>query len=164
MSHAYTRKYTALPTYDTAYLFMIPPEHARAYDVRATVNLATHTYTHPSCSWRRVDDDGATLVLYLATPLLVFMLTGRLYWLWINREQIAVRVSAGTHTRVWGGQGEFDNESQTEREERSIIGGNLRGHIRMPAARFANTRRALVFRREKSNVVVYACCVLTVCP
>lgn len=63
MSHVYTREYTALPTYDTAYLFMIPPEHARAYDVRATVNLATasahtHTYidTHPS--WRRVDDDG----------------------------------------------------------------------------------------------------------
>lgn len=64
----------------------------------------------PHWSLARRVDGGAPMArashwTYPPTPLLVFMLTGRLYWLWINRARetavrIAVRVSMSAHTRM----------------------------------------------------------------
>lgn len=82
ISRAHTHEYIA-----SISVFTIPLEHARAYDVRTSVNLATASTARiprvPGSKGRRGAPVARAsldyLPTYLPTPLLVFMLTGRLY-------------------------------------------------------------------------------------
>lgn len=148
-AHAHAHEYMA-----SISVFTIPLEHARAYDVRTSVNLATASSVHPPVSGWKGRSGGWGVTLDLPTYPAFGIHADRSPLLTVDKPResdcrpdsracldgCAYTCARNTHASVEYERWRAKRREEKRREEQHRwVGRSRGGRIRMPAARLANT-------------------------